>query len=115
MAADASRRGVGATPARAPHDTTVNVRMSSMTRSLIDTAASLMGKTRSEFITESARQHAVDVLLDQRLFILSDNDFAAFAKALDNPPPPNDELKALLKRKPLWRKNLTDIEQAERS
>ena len=49
-------------------------------------------------------QHAVDVLLDQRLFIVSPDDFAAFEKALDNPLPPNDKLKALLKRKPLWEK-----------
>lgn len=104
MAADVpARRGIS-TPARAPHDTTVNVRMSSGTRNLIDTAASAIGKTRSEFITESARQHAVDVLLDQRLFVLAPEDFDAFEKALDNPPPPNDRLKALLKRKPLWEK-----------
>ncbi len=97
------RRGFSA-PARAPHDTTVNVRMSSTTKSLIDTAASLIGKSRSEFITESARQHAVDVLLDQRLFLLSPDDFAAFEEALDNPPPPSDKLKSLLKRKALWEK-----------
>ena len=30
--------------ARAPHDATVNVRMSSVTRSLIDTAAAVIGK-----------------------------------------------------------------------
>jgi uncharacterized protein (DUF1778 family) len=102
MGADAQRGRRVRSPARAPHDTTVNVRMSSNTRSLIDTAASLIGKTRSEFITESARQHAVDVLLEQRVFVLSPEDFADFERALDRPPPPNDALKALLKRKPIW-------------
>ncbi|WP_051949403.1 DUF1778 domain-containing protein [Methylosinus sp. PW1] len=93
-----------AAPARERHDSTVNVRMSTTTRNLIDTAASLLGKTRSEFITESARQHAVDILLDQRLFVLNEKDFAEFEAALDRPPPPNEDLRALLKKKPLWEK-----------
>jgi uncharacterized protein (DUF1778 family) len=104
MATDVIERRRFSAPARAPLDTTVNVRMSTRTKTLIDTAASMIGKTRSEFITESARQHAVDVLLDQRLFVLSPSDFAAFEEALDNPPPPNEKLKALLKRKPIWEK-----------
>jgi len=101
MATEASKRRSTA-PARERHDSTVNVRMSTTTRNLIDTAASLIGKTRSEFITESARRHAVDILLDQRLFVLNEKDFAEFEAALDRPPPPNDELRALLKKKPLW-------------
>lgn len=102
MATDVEERRRSDPPAREKHDATVNVRMSTITRNLIDTAASLTGKTRSEFITESARQHAVDVLLDQRLFLLNEKDFAAFEEALDKPPVPNDQLKALLKRKPIW-------------
>lgn len=102
MATDVLARRRLSAPARARHDTTVNVRMSTITKNLIDTAASLIGKTRSEFITESARQHAVDVLLDQRLFVLNEKDFAAFEEVLDKPPLPNEKLKALLKRKPIW-------------
>jgi uncharacterized protein (DUF1778 family) len=89
---------------RQPHDTTVNVRMPSSVRALIDRAAGIMGKSRSEFITESARLHAVDVLLDQKLFILDPEQYDAFQKALDNPPKPNDELRALMRRKPTWGK-----------
>ncbi|WP_166143113.1 DUF1778 domain-containing protein [Methylosinus sp. RM1] len=100
MPTEASKRP--AAPARERHDSTVNVRMSTTTRNLIDTAASLLGKTRSEFITESARNHAVDILLDQRLFVLDEKDFTEFEAVLDRPPPPNDELRALLKKKPLW-------------
>jgi uncharacterized protein (DUF1778 family) len=88
--------------AHEPHDQKVNVRMSSATKNLIDSAAAVTGKNRSDFITESARRHAVDVLLDQRLFVLSAEAFASFEKALDNPPLPNEKLKALLRRKPLW-------------
>jgi uncharacterized protein (DUF1778 family) len=87
-----------------PHDKTVNVRMPSTTRDLIDSAAAVIGKNRSDFITESAREHAVNVLLDRRLFVLSAEAFASFESVLDNPPPPNDKLKALLRRTPLWEK-----------
>jgi uncharacterized protein (DUF1778 family) len=96
------RRGAALEGDRQPHDTTVNVRMSSNVRTLIDRAAAIMGKSRSEFITESARLHAVDVLLDQRLFIIDSEQYDALQKALDDPPKPNDELKALMRRKPIW-------------
>lgn len=53
---------------------------------------------------DSARQHAIDMLLAQRLFILDPEKHAAFLNALDNPPPAGTKLKALMKRKPLWQK-----------
>jgi len=33
---------------------------------------------------------------------VSDDQFAAFADALDNPPAPGAKLKSLLNRKPAW-------------
>src|ERR1019366_7676128 len=98
------RRGFALEGGRQPHDTTVNVRMSSNVRALMDRAAAIIGKSRSEFITESARLHAVDVLLDQRLFVIDSEQYDAFQAALDNPPLPNAELKALMSRKPIWEK-----------
>lgn len=83
-------------------DTTINVRLSVKTRDLIDTAADLSGKTRSEFILESARQQAIDVLLDQRLFSLEEADYTAFLRALDEAPEPPERLRALLGAKAPW-------------
>jgi uncharacterized protein (DUF1778 family) len=68
------------------------------TRGLFDRAAAVLGKTRTEFIIESARQHAVDVLLDQRIFVLDDDRYEAFIHALDNPPAPGPKLRSLLRR-----------------
>jgi uncharacterized protein (DUF1778 family) len=56
--------------AHSRRDTVINVRVSRVLRDLIDRAADAIGKSRTEFILESARAHAVDVLLDQRLFTL---------------------------------------------
>jgi uncharacterized protein (DUF1778 family) len=83
-------------------DATINLRLPSEVRDLIDTAAAASGTTRTEFVLESARRRAVDVMLDKRLFVLSEEDWAAFQNALDNPPPPNERLRKLMVRKPPW-------------
>jgi uncharacterized protein (DUF1778 family) len=82
--------------------TKINLRVSDETRDLIDQAAASVGKTRTEFMLESARQHATDVLLDQRLFDLSDAQHQAFMDVLQNPPAPPAALKKLLASKAPW-------------
>lgn len=89
-------------PRRAQTGTSISMRISSKALDLIDTAASVLGKSRTEFVLESARQHAIDVLLDQRLFVLDGASHDAFMQALDDPPPPGPKLKALMRRRPLW-------------
>lgn len=81
----------------------INLRIEAGTRQLIDDAAAVLGKTRTEFMIESARQQAIDVLLDQRLFMLDAERYDAFLHALDNPPVPGPKLRSLLRRVPAWR------------
>jgi len=80
----------------------INLRIEAQTRQLIDDAAAVLGKTRTEFMIDSARAQAIDVLLDQRLFVLEPERYEAFMHALDNPPAPGPKLRALLRRKPSW-------------
>jgi len=90
---------------RAPRkrrDTVVNVRAARDWRDLIDRAAEVEGRTRSEFILESARTRAIDVLLDRRLFTLEAAGYRAFMRALEAPPAPNRELRKLLAAKAPW-------------
>jgi uncharacterized protein (DUF1778 family) len=87
---------------RARRDATINLRLPAKVRNLIDIAAATVGKTRTEFVIESATQQATDVLLDQRLFELGDKQWIAFKRALDNPPLPNVELKKLMAKKAPW-------------
>ncbi|GAC1338033.1 MAG: DUF1778 domain-containing protein [Beijerinckiaceae bacterium] len=77
----------------------INLRIEPETRKLIDDAAVLVGKSRTEFMIESSLQTAIDVLLDQRLFVLDPKLHDAFVHALDNPPAPGPKLKALMKRR----------------
>ena len=62
-------------------DTTITMRLSVQTRDLIDRAAATVDKTRTEFVLESARLRAMDVLLDQRVFHLDEAASEAFANA----------------------------------
>lgn len=82
----------------------INLRIEANTRQLIDDAAAIVGKTRTEFMIDTARRQAIDVLLDQRLFVLDSDRYAAFVHALDNPPAPGPKLRSLLRRVPAWRK-----------
>jgi uncharacterized protein (DUF1778 family) len=82
----------------------INLRIEANTRQLIDDAAAILGKTRTEFMIESARRQAIDVLLDQRLFVLDSKRYDAFMHALDNPPAPGPKLRSLLRRIPAWQK-----------
>jgi uncharacterized protein (DUF1778 family) len=104
-----SRPGAGTVmvaerPSAADTKRSINLRIETHTRQLIDDAAAVLGKTRTEFMIDSARKVAIDVLLDQRLFVLDPQRYDAFVHALDNPPAPGPKLRSLLRRAPAWEK-----------
>lgn len=99
-----SAAAVAERPSVADSKGSINLRIEANTRQLIDDAAAVLGKTRTEFMIETARQQAIDVLLDQRLFVLDARRYDAFMHALDNPPAPGPKLRSLLRRVPAWRK-----------
>ena len=90
------------TPSSSGPKGSINLRIEAQTRQLIDDAAAVLGKTRTEFMIDSARAQAIEVLLDQRLFALNSDRYDAFVQALDNPPAPGPKLRALLRRTPAW-------------
>ena len=83
-------------------DTTITMRLPLQTRDLIDTAAAVEGKSRTEFVIESARLHAVDVLLNQRVFNLNADQSQALAEALASPPKPTAALRSLMASRSPW-------------
>lgn len=80
----------------------MNLRVQAQVRDLIDRAAALEGKSRSEFMIEIAHERAIDVLLDRRLLLLDEQQAEAVAAALANPPPPNAALKKLMRTRAPW-------------
>ncbi len=85
-------------------DTTIPIRARAEDRDLIDRAARVLGKSRSEFMIETARREAQTVIADQTHFVLEPEQWDAFVKALDKPPKDNPRLRALFERKAPWEK-----------
>lgn len=83
-------------------DVTLNIRARRAQRDLIDEAAALSGTSRSDFMLSAACRNAEEVLLEKRVFSLSEEDFKQFEKMLDTPPSDNPGLKALLDVKTPW-------------
>jgi uncharacterized protein (DUF1778 family) len=88
-------------PAAARRDT-LNLRIKPQERGLIDRAAALTGKTRTDFVLEAARQAAEEALLDRTMFAVSPEAYAAFLARLDAPPKPNDRLRRTMQTVPPW-------------
>ena len=86
----------------APKRDTLNLRISPAERELIDQAARLTGKTRTDFVLEAARRAAEDALLDRVLFTLSPHAYADFVARLDAAPQPNDRLRRLMQTPAPW-------------
>lgn len=64
---------------------TINLRVPTRERFLIDRAAEALGKTRTAFILEQSVEKAEEVLLNRTHFLLSESEWDAMNKALDAP------------------------------
>jgi len=84
-------------------DAAINLRAQPEQRDLIDQAASLLRKNRSDFMLEAACDKAQAVLLDQVFFSLDAVKFQAFNAMLDAPAQPNPGLERLLAVKAPWK------------
>jgi uncharacterized protein (DUF1778 family) len=85
-------------------DDVIQIRASAETKAVLNRAAALRGQKLSEFMLDSARRQAEEALLDQRVFFLDSKTHEKFLALLDSPPKPNNRLRALMKRKPVWEK-----------
>lgn len=83
-------------------DAAINLRALPQQRDLIDQAAQLLGKNRSDFMLEAACDKAQSVLLDQVFFGLDEARFRQFTALLDAAPQPNPGLERLLAVKAPW-------------
>lgn len=83
-------------------EASINIRALSSQRNLIDKAAMVRNKTRSDFMLEAACNEAENVLLDRRLFCLNDEDYEAFELTLKAPVKDNPALRDLLNKRAPW-------------
>jgi uncharacterized protein (DUF1778 family) len=81
---------------------TLNMRIATPARLLIDRAADIAGKTRTDFILEAAQKAAEDVLLDQSLHLVGPDAYAAFISLLDAPARSNEALRRTMQAPAPW-------------
>ena len=87
---------------RASPTETINLRASAEQKALIDRAARRLGKSRTEFVLDTMREAAENVLLDQRLFSLDEATFSAFEAMLDARVEAGDALRRTLSASAPW-------------
>jgi uncharacterized protein (DUF1778 family) len=88
----------------APQRRAISMRLPESALALIDRAAELSHQDRTEFMLAAAVERAEAEMLDRTSFALSEEAFAAFVDALDNPRPANPKLRRLLRHKPSWQR-----------
>ena len=79
-----------------------NLRATRKQNALIDRAAKTLGRSRSEFMLETAYREAQAVLLDRRYFSISADAFKRFTALLDKPSASNPKLQRLLQTTAPW-------------
>ena len=80
----------------------ISMRLPEDDLALIDRAAGLRGRSRTDFVRDAAVRAAEDVLMENRLIRMSPEGFADFMAALSGPATPVPEMVALVKRAAPW-------------
>jgi uncharacterized protein (DUF1778 family) len=90
----------------APHEAgkreALNLRIKPQVRELIDRAAELAGKNRTDFVLDAARRAAEDTLLDRTVFTVNPTAYRQFLARLDAPPKPNKRFLKTMQTRPPW-------------
>lgn len=76
----------------------LNLRLRSSDDELIRRAAALRGESVSEFVASTARERALELLADQREFVLESPQWDVFLELLDRPAQPDSRLVELFSR-----------------
>ena len=88
--------------AKTPKRETMNFRIKAEDRGLIDRAAAMTGKSRTDFLLEAGRRAAEDALLDRTLIQAGPDAVRLFIDRLEAPPGANDKLRRTLNTPPPW-------------
>jgi uncharacterized protein (DUF1778 family) len=71
---------------------------------IIDRAAALRGRSRTDFVRDAAVQAAEEVLMETALVRMTPVGFSAFMRALSGPATPVPEMVQVLRRPAPWEK-----------
>ncbi|AZO16874.1 DUF1778 domain-containing protein [Mesorhizobium sp. M2A.F.Ca.ET.043.05.1.1] len=85
----------------------ISMRLPEADVAMIDRAASLRGRSRTDFVRDAAVRAAEDVLMDNRLVRMSPEGFAEFMEVLSVPAAPVPDMAELAKRPAPWEAGYT--------
>jgi len=80
----------------------ISMRLPEADVAMIDRAAGLRGRSRTDFVREAAVRAAEEVLMENRLIRMSPEGFAEFMAALSGPAIPVPEMVESIKRPAPW-------------
>ncbi|MFZ2871641.1 DUF1778 domain-containing protein [Zavarzinia sp.] len=80
----------------------LNIRIRPELRGLIDRAAEVLGKTRTDFVLDASRRAAEETLAEHTIFTVSEETYLAFLARLDAPVQDNDRLKRTMNTPAPW-------------
>jgi uncharacterized protein (DUF1778 family) len=83
-------------------DHPLSMRLADADIAIIDRAANLRGRSRTEFMRDAAVRTAEEVIMENTVIRMSPEGFSAFIDLLDRPAKPVPELVELLKRPAPW-------------
>ncbi|ANE75959.1 DUF1778 domain-containing protein [Dickeya solani] len=81
---------------------TLNLRIKPAERDLIDRAAKVRGKKRTDFVLEATRAAAEEALIDQRIIMADPEVYQEFIARLDQAPAPNAALRKTMQTPASW-------------
>src|SRR3954453_1346919 len=85
-----------------PKDKPLSMRLPKTDIAIIDRAAGLGGRARTDFIRDAAVRAAEETIIETTLVRMSPDGFAAFLDAVSAPARPAPEMVELMKRKAPW-------------
>lgn len=80
----------------------ISMRLPEADVAMIDRAATLRGRSRTDFVRDAAVRAAEEVVMEQSLIRMSPKGFAEFMEVLTGPAAPVPEMIELAKRSAPW-------------
>lgn len=77
--------------------TKIEISLSQAQKETLEKAALMRFQTLNEYLVEVALNLATQTPPEPEQIVLSERDWEIFASAIENPPPPNEALKAAIK------------------
>ncbi len=83
---------------------TLNIRIKPEERNLIDRAAKVRGKNRTDFILDAVRLAAEEALYNQAIIFANQDAYTKFLTQLDKQPSPSSRLRKTMQTPAPWEK-----------